>query len=1155
MNSEASEVEQVGGVPSGSEALFLAERAAAGDDILFLAIDDVTIARTRDALGFFAPGLRCLTFPAWDCLPYDRVSPQSAIVSQRISTLCELADSNDQHGRVIIASVSAFLQRVPARQTLVGASRVLKLGDRSEISELTGMLDGIGYHRSGTVMEAGEYAVRGGIVDVFPSGLENPVRLDFFGDELEAIRPFDAASQRSETADGATNEISLRPVSEVLLNDAAISRFRSAYRVRFGKGGDDDPLYGTISAGQRYVGMEHWLPFFHEKLETLLDYLPGAAVVFDHQTIEARDARLDMIAEYFSARCDFAIKDGGGEAAAYRPVPPETMFLDKQSWADVLDGRRQQHLSPFSGIAGREFGGRTGHDFGDARVNPEINVFDAVADQLAAHIKADRRTLIAAHTDGSRDRLQSLLVEHGVEGLLAVATMADLSELPSAAIGLAALPMESGFIVDDLAVLTEQDILGERIGRATRQRFKAENFIAEASSLAAGDLVVHIDHGVGRFDGLETIAVSGAPHDCLRLVYAGEDKLFIPVENIEVISRFGSEDAGAQLDRLGGAGWQARKAKLKGRIRDMAGELIKVAAARTLKRSPRIPVPAGIFEEFCAKFPYAETEDQGNAIADVLDDLAQGRPTDRLVCGDVGFGKTEVALRAAFAVAMDGKQVAIIVPTTLLCRQHLQTFRDRFADFPVRVEQMSRLVTAKHIKTVKAGLADGTVDIVVGTHALLAKDIRFRDIGLLIVDEEQHFGVAHKEKLKKLKSDVHVLTLTATPIPRTLQLALTGVREMSLIATPPVDRLAVRTYIMPYDPVIVREAIMRERFRGGQIFYVCPRVADLPRIEEQLRELAPEARLAVAHGQMSVNALEDAISGFYDGEVDILLSTNIVESGLDLPTVNTIFIHRADMFGLAQLYQLRGRVGRSKTRAYAYLTLPPGKALKPAAQKRLEVMQTLDSLGAGFSLASHDLDIRGAGNLLGDEQSGHIREVGIELYQRMLEEAVAEARGGDSESSEADEWSPQISVGLSVMIPEFYVADLSVRMGLYRRLAWLNGREEIDAFAAEMIDRFGSLPDEVENLIQVVLLKSLCRRCGVEKVDAGPKGAVVSFRNQSYANPVGLVHFITHQAGTTKLRPDHKLVYMRRWDDGAARIEGVRYLLNRLVEIAEAEPG
>ena len=1151
---EGSDALPVGGVPSGSEALFLAERAADGDDILFLAQDDVTIARTRDALCFFAPELRCLTFPAWDCLPYDRVSPQSAIVSQRISTLCDLADggADGAHGRIVIASVSAFLQRVPARQTLVGAGRILNLGERLDIGELSGVLDGVGYHRSGTVMEAGEYAVRGGIVDVFPAGAETPVRLDFFGDELEAIRHFDAASQRSEAAGKAISEVSLRPVSEVLLNEAAISRFRSAYRVRFAKAGDDDPLYGAISAGQRYVGMEHWLPFFHEKLETLLDYLPGAAVVLDHRAIEARDARLDMIAEYFTARCDFAVKGGGG-AAAYRPVPPETMFLDGESWAGVLRGRRQEQISPFSGIAGRDFGGRSGRDFGEARVNPEVNVFDAVAEQLAAHIKADRRALIAAHTEGSRDRLQTLLTEHGVEGLQAVATIKELSALSGAAIGLAALPMESGFCVGALAVLTEQDILGERIGRATRRRFKAENFIAEASSLAAGDLVVHIDHGVGRFDGLETIAVSGAPHDCLRLVYAGEDKLFIPVENIEVISRFGSEDAGAQLDRLGGAGWQARKAKLKGRIRDMAGELIKVAAARTLKRSPRIPVPAGIFEEFCAKFPYVETEDQGNAIADVLDDLAQGRPTDRLVCGDVGFGKTEVALRAAFAVAMDGKQVAIVVPTTLLCRQHNQTFRDRFADFPVRVEQMSRLVGAKHIKTVKVGLADGTVDIVIGTHALLAKDIRFRDLGLLIVDEEQHFGVAHKEKLKKLKTDVHVLTLTATPIPRTLQLALTGVREMSLIATPPVDRLAVRTYILPYDPVIVREAIMRERFRGGQIFYVCPRVADLARVEKQLRELAPEARLAVAHGQMSVNDLEDAIAGFYDGAVDILLSTNIVESGLDLPSVNTIFIHRADMFGLAQLYQLRGRVGRSKTRAYAYLTLPPGQALKPNAQKRLEVMQTLDSLGAGFTLASHDLDIRGAGNLLGDEQSGHIREVGIELYQRMLEEAVAEARGIDSESADAEEWSPQISVGLSVMIPEAYVADLSVRMGLYRRLAWLNGREEIDAFAAEMIDRFGALPDEVENLIEVVLLKSLCRRCGVEKVDAGPKGAVVSFHNMSFANPLGLVKFITNQAGTTKLRPDHKLVYKRLWVDGGARIEGVRYLLNRLVEIAEAE--
>ncbi len=512
-------------------------------------------------------------------------------------------------------------------------------------------------------------------------------------------------------------------------------------------------------------------------------------------------------------------------------------------------------------------------------------------------------------------------------------------------------------------------------------------------------------------------------------------------------------------------------------------------------------------------------------------------------------GRQQGAVRAE----TQGKQVAIVVPTTLLCRQHFLNFAQRFADLPIRVEQISRLVPARQVKEIKDGMKSGVVDIIIGTHALLARDVGFRDLGLLVVDEEQHFGVAHKEKLKKIKSDVHVITLTATPIPRTLQMALTGVREMSIIATPPVDRLAVRTFIMPFDPVIIREAILRERFRGGQTFYVCPRIKDLGDIATRLTELVPEISFIIAHGRMAPSDLEDAIGAFYEGNFDVLLSTNIIESGIDMPDVNTMIIHRSDMFGLSQLYQLRGRVGRSKIRAYAYLTLPQRKKLTPAAEKRLEVMQTLDNLGAGFSLASHDLDIRGAGNLLGDEQSGHIREVGIELYQQMLEEAVAEARGLDGGPGVDEEWSPQIGIGMAVLIPDHYIADLNVRMELYRRLSGLQNKNEIEAFAAELIDRFGSLPQEVENLLEIVAVKQLSRRAGVAKVDAGPKGAVISFHNDDFANPAGLVQFIIEQTGTAKLRPDHKLVFMRGWDGPAERLAGVRHLLKQLADVATAQ--
>ncbi|HHI82266.1 MAG TPA: DEAD/DEAH box helicase, partial [Rhizobiales bacterium] len=572
-----------------------------------------------------------------------------------------------------------------------------------------------------------------------------------------------------------------------------------------------------------------------------------------------------------------------------------------------------------------------------------------------------------------------------------------------------------------------------------------------------------------------------------------------------------SSEAGVQLDRLGGGAWQARKSRLKQRVREIAGELIKTAAARTLRPAPVLTPPEGLYDEFAARFAFTETEDQLAAIDDVLSDLQKGRPMDRLICGDVGFGKTEIALRSAFVAVMAGKQVAVVVPTTLLARQHHASFVERFRGLPVNMAQASRLVPRKDIEATKKGLANGEVDIVIGTHALLAKDIKFRDLGLLVIDEEQHFGVRHKERLKALRADVHVLTLTATPIPRTLQLAMTGVRELSLITTPPVDRLAVRTFITPFDSVTIRETLLREMYRGGQSFYVVPRVADIGEIAEFLRLEVPEVKVAIAHGQMAPGQLEDVMNGFYDRKYDVLLATTIIESGLDIPTANTLIVHRADMFGLAQLYQLRGRVGRSKQRAYALFTVPVRRTLTATAQKRLKVLQSLDTLGAGFSLASHDLDIRGAGNLVGEEQSGHIREVGFELYQAMLEEAVASLRdeGGSEDGGEA--WSPQINIGTSVLIPESYVEDLQTRLGLYRRLAGLDGAGEIDGFAAELQDRFGKLPEEVSHLLEIMAIKGLCRAANIEKIDAGPKGAVITLREGRFARPDALIDWITKQ--------------------------------------------
>jgi transcription-repair coupling factor (superfamily II helicase) len=680
---------------------------------------------------------------------------------------------------------------------------------------------------------------------------------------------------------------------------------------------------------------------------------------------------------------------------------------------------------------------------------------------------------------------------------------------------------------------------------------RGADVLTEVSSLTVGDLVVHSDHGIGRFASLATIEAAGEPHDCLEVHYAGGDKLYLPVENIELLSRYGSDESGVQLDRLGGVAWQSRKARLKQRIRDMAEKLIKVAALRELRQAPVLSPPDGVYDEFSARFPYEETEDQETSIGAVLDDLASGRPMDRLICGDVGFGKTEVALRASLISVLAGKQVAVVVPTTLLARQHYYTFTERFRGFPVKIAQASRLVSPKERAEVKAGLKSGDIDIVIGTHALLGKTIEFADLGLLIVDEEQHFGVQHKERLKQMREDVHVLTLTATPIPRTLQLALSGVREMSLISTPPVDRLAVRTYVMPFDPVILREALLRERFRGGQTFFVVPRIADLDDAQAFLKEHAPELKVARAHGQMGSRELDSVMNAFYDRQYDVLLSTSIVESGLDIPSANTLIVWRADMFGLAQLYQLRGRVGRSKVRAYAYFTIPADARLTPAAEKRLKVLQSLDTLGAGFVLASHDLDIRGAGNLLGEEQSGHIREVGFELYQSMLEEAVAALKGGEGGVIE-DQWSPRINLGTSVLIPEDYVPDLQVRLGLYRRLSGVETHDAIESFAAELIDRFGPLPQEVRHLLDVVEIKGLCRQASIEQIDAGPKGAVLAFRNKSFANPEGLIDFIREQGHRVKLQPDHRLIYYANWETPEARLAGARDLLQRLVKIAQA---
>jgi len=1150
-------------VADGAEGLVLADlaRAVAAQphapaiSLMVVCRDGPRMAELSRALRFFAPDMAVLEFPAWDCQPYDRASPHPTVVATRMTALSRLARlKGHERPAVLLAPVNAVVQRVAEKSEVARQALSVAPGNMLAMDGIVHWLELNGFMRTATVREAGEYAVRGGIIDLFPPGPAYPVRLDFFGDTLESIRTFDPETQRSSEQ---LHALDLVPAAEFQLTTETIRRFRTGYVQSFGAANPDDLLYEAVSEGRRYPGIEHWLPLFHNRLDTLFDYVPGTPVALEPLAEDAARERFAQIADYYAARTEPLTqpqKTSPTAGVIYKPLPPDRLYLAESEWRERLDASKLVRLAPFAAPAETpaviDAATRPGRNFAPERARPDTNVFEAVKAHVDALQSAGKRVVFALWSEGARDRMSHLLAEHALLNLVNVDSWPQAQARPAFEIALAVLGLEAGFETENLAVIGEQDILGDRLVRPRRGTVRAENFIAEASALAAGDLVVHADHGIGRFIGLRTIEAAGAPHDCLEIHYAGNDKLFLPVENIEMLSRYGSGETAVELDRLGGAAWQARKARMKSRIREMAGELIRLAAERSLREAPQLTVPHGAYEEFCANFPYEETDDQRVAISAVLDDLASGRPMDRLVCGDVGFGKTEVALRAAFVAVMAGKQVAVVVPTTLLARQHFKTFSERFRALPVKVAQASRLVGAAEIARVKAGLADGTVDIVIGTHALLGKGVKFRDLGLLVVDEEQHFGVAHKERLKALRAEVHVLTLTATPIPRTLQLALTGVRELSIIASPPVDRLVVRTSISPFDPLIVREALLRERYRGGQSFYVCPRIENLGEAKEFLDTHVPEARVAVAHGRMPSSVLEDVMSAFYDGKYDVLLSTTIIESGLDIPTANTLIVDRADMFGLAQLYQLRGRVGRSKTRAFALLTLPVGRKITPQAERRLKVLQALDTLGAGFQLASHDLDIRGAGNLLGEEQSGHIKEVGFELYQQMLEEAVTSLKAGIAEPV-ADRWSPQIAIGMPVLIPEDYVADLPVRLNLYRRLAELDEERDIDAFGAELVDRFGPLPPEVEHLLATVLVKALCRRANVAKIEAGPKGAVVTFHDDRFANPEGLIAFIRQHGRDARVRPDMKVVFLADWEEAGDRLKGATQLLRTLATIAE----
>lgn len=1136
-------------VPSGYDAWLAAElMQSAQNDVLLIVSDGRALFETAALVHFIAPDVEVLTLPAWDTVPYDRVSPSAEILSERIETLSTLAlYPSAKKPRLIITSVGAAMQKLPPQKIFLNTRRTLQTGGKLSFNDFLHYAAVNGYTKVEQVMEPSEFAVRGDIIDIFPSGAKEPLRIDLFDEDIEKIRTFDPLTQRTT---GVLQSYSFGLANEVVLDEHTVKNFRAAYREAFGTNSLKDELYESISAGKKYIGMENWLPFFYdEPLPSIFDYAPRATLILGRDFNDALAAKAESIADYYQARLE-ALKAPQDEST-YRPIKPELIYLNPDKLQKICADKASVRLTSMILPAGE--------NILDMRVLPAREFYHApntaaAYDDLKNYLAENGRLkrFIFCTSEGSRERLFGLLSEYGIQNTTFATTYAEaLKSAGNKKIALVVAELSHGFKSPDFCVVSEADILGARQTRKRTAKVSAENFIEDVSSLSVGELVVHIEHGIGRFEGLEKIMAGGAPHDCLKIIYAHDDKLFVPVENIDVISRYGADDEDVMLDVLGGAAWQAKKAKVKEKIKDIAEKLIKVAAERQLKTTDTFAPPNGIYDDFCARFPYQETDDQLKAIDDVLADLNTGVPMDRLICGDVGFGKTEVALRAAFSVAMSGAQVALIVPTTLLARQHYMNFQERLKGFPVRVKMLSRLVSAKESRETLEGLKNGSVEIVIGTHALLSPNVQFCNLGLLIIDEEQHFGVAHKEKLKALKSDVHVLTLSATPIPRTLQLSLTGVKQLSIIATPPVDRLAARTFVMPFDKVLIKEAIYREKFRGGQTFFVCPRVSDIAGVQKDLRELVPDVKIAVAHGQMPVKELEDVMTDFAAGKADLLLSTTIIESGIDMPTVNTMIIYRADMFGLAQLYQLRGRIGRSKVRGYCYFTIPPQKKLKPVAERRLNILSALDTLGAGFSLASHDMDIRGSGNVLGTEQSGHIKDVGVALYHHMLEEEIAKQKAAATSVAlpESEDWSPQITTGIPIMIDERYIPDLGVRLGLYKRIGALKTYDELLDMRAELVDRFGPIPPEAENLLTTIEIKQMCKVAGIARIDAGAKGILIGFHNNMFKAVDKLIDLMNKSFGVIKIRPDQKLLIEGDLEDYAKRIGVIKKYVKLLSEM------
>lgn len=1125
----------LGNVLPGADALAISEIAEQNQNLTVVVTPDTRSAvRLSRILSELSSQNVCL-FPDWETLPYDTFSPHQEIISSRLSALFHL--QNAKKG-IFLLPISTLMQRLCPPQYLQHNVLLIKKGDRLVIDKMRLQLEAAGYRAVEQVLEHGEYAVRGALLDLFPMGSAVPFRLDFFDDEIDSIRTFDVDTQR--TLDEITS-INLLPAHEFPTDDKGIEFFRAQFRETFGEiRRDPEHIYQQISKGTLISGIEYWQPLFFAEMATLFDYLPEQTLFVDMENNQTQGERFyqDAKQRYEQRKVD----------------PMRPLLSPEKLWLNVDEVNRRLKSYPRITFKAEKVRSSVRQKNLPVAALPEVTIQSQQKEplgqlrQFIEHFKGN--VLFSVETEGRRETLLDLLSALKLKPK----QIQSLEQIENEKFSLLVSSLEQGFIIEQslpVAIIGEANLLGERIQQRSRDKRKTINpdtLVRNLAELKIGQPVVHLDHGVGRYGGLVTLDTGGIKAEYLLLNYANESKLYVPVTSLHLISRYvGGSDESAPLHKLGNEAWAKSRQKAAEKIRDVAAELLDVYAQREAKKGFAFKYDREEFQQFSATFPFEETYDQEMAINAVISDMCQPKAMDRLVCGDVGFGKTEVAMRAAFLAVMNHKQVAVLVPTTLLAQQHYENFKDRFANLPVNVEVLSRFKTAKEQKQILENLAEGKVDILIGTHKLIQSDVKFNDLGLLIIDEEHRFGVGQKEKIKQLRANIDILTLTATPIPRTLNMAMNGIRDLSIISTPPARRLSIKTFVRQNDDLVVREAILREILRGGQVYYLHNDVASIENTAEKLTALVPEARVIVGHGQMRERELERVMSDFYHQRYNVLVCSTIIETGIDVPTANTIIIERADHFGLAQLHQLRGRVGRSHHQAYAYLLTPPPKMMTKDAERRLDALENLDNLGAGFILATHDLEIRGAGELLGNEQSGQIESIGFSLYMELLDAAVKALKEGREPSlEELTQQQADIELRVPALLPDDYLGDVNMRLSFYKRIAAAESKAELDELKVELIDRFGLLPDATKNLLQITELRLLVEPLNVVRIDAGTQGGFIEFSAKAQVNPDKFIQLIQKEPIVYRFDGPLKFKFMKDLSDNKVRLEFVVDLLRTI---------